>query len=227
MTILFAHEMGHYLTCLYYGIDATLPFFIPSPLGTMGAFIKIRSPFQHRAALLDVGVAGPIAGFVLAVPALIIGLAYSRFVVSDSSAGGIAFGEPLVFKVAAYVMGRIPPAGMDLNLHPIAIAAWFGFLATMMNLLPAGQLDGGHMTYAIFPNFHKRISQALVIVLVPLGIWYWPGWILWVVLLLILRLRHPMTMNDIEPLERRHIWLGWFGLAMFILCFMPTPLYVT
>jgi membrane-associated protease RseP (regulator of RpoE activity) len=227
MTILFAHEMGHYLTCLYYGIDVTLPYFIPSPLGTMGAFIKIRSPFQHRAALLDVGVAGPIAGFVLAVPALIIGLAYSRFVVSDSSAGGLGFGEPLIFKIAAHLMGKIPPAGMDLNLHPIAVAAWFGFLATMMNLLPAGQLDGGHMTYAIFPGLHKRISQALVVVLVPLGIWYWPGWLLWVVLLLIIRLRHPMTLDDTVPLDHRHFQLGWIGLVMFVLCFMPTPLYVT
>jgi len=229
MTILFAHEMGHYLTCLYYGIDVTLPYFIPAPtpMGTMGAFIKIRSPIQHRAALLDVGVNGPIAGFVFAVPTLIVGLAYSRFVAADSTAGGLTFGEPLIFKIAAYLMGKSPPSGMDLYLHPIALAAWFGFLATTLNLLPVGQLDGGHITYALFPNRHKRISQALVIALVPLGIWYWPGWLVWVVLLLIIRLRHPTTIDDSVPLERRHIWLGWFALAMFILCFMPTPLDAT
>ena len=227
MTILFAHEMGHYLTCVYYGIDATLPYFIPSPLGTMGAFIKIRSPFQHRGALLDVGVAGPIAGFVLAVPTLIVGLWYSRFVVADPAYGGISFGDPLVFKIFEYVLGRIPPAGMELYLHPIAVAAWFGCLATTMNLLPAGQLDGGHMTYAIFPNLHRRISTGLVIALIPLGIWYWQGWLVWAVLLLILRLRHPITMQDELPLERRHLWLGWIGLAMFILCFMPMPISIT
>lgn len=228
MTILFAHEMGHYLTCLYYGIDVSLPYFIPAPtpMGTMGAFIKIRSPIQHRAALLDVGVAGPIAGFVLAVPALVIGLALSRFVVTDAAAGGLNFGEPLIFKIVAFLMGKTPPAGMDLYLHPIALAAWFGFLATTLNLLPCAQLDGGHIAYALFPGQHKRISQILVIALVPLGIFYWQGWLVWVVLLLILRLRHPMTLDDSLPLERRHIWLGWIGLAMFILCFMPTPIAI-
>jgi len=228
MTILFAHEMGHYLTCVYYGIDVTLPYFIPAPtpMGTMGAFIKIRSPFQHRAALLNVGVAGPIAGFVLAIPTLIIGLAYSKFVVMDTSEGWIGFGEPLIFKIAAYLMGKTPPDGMALALHPIGLAAWFGFLATTLNLLPIGQLDGGHMVYALFPGMHKRISQALLIALVPLGFLFWTGWLLWVVLLLILRLRHPMTIDDSIPLERLHFRLAWFGLAMFVLCFMPTPIYI-
>ena len=229
MSILFAHEMGHYLTCLYYGIDATPPYFIPAPtpMGTMGAFIKIRSPFQHRTALFNVGVAGPIAGFVLAVPTLIIGLVYSKFVALDISEGGIGFGEPVVFKIAAYLMGKTPPEGMALSLHPIGLAAWFGFLATALNLLPIGQLDGGHMIYALFPGMHKRISQVLVVALVPLGIWYWPGWLLWFALLLILRLRHPMTMDDSIPLESLQFGLAWFGLAMFVLCFMPTPIYAT
>ena len=229
MAILFAHEMGHYLTCLYYGIDATLPYFIPAPtpMGTMGAFIKIRSPFQHRAALFNVGVAGPIAGFVLAVPTLIVGLAYSKFVVMNPSEGWIGFGEPPIFKMAAYLMGKTPPDGMALSLHPIGLAAWFGFLATSLNLLPIGQLDGGHMIYALFPGRHKRISQVLVLALVPLGIWFWPGWLLWFVLLLILRLRHPMTMDDSIPLKGLHFGLAWFGLAMFVLCFMPTPIYVS
>jgi membrane-associated protease RseP (regulator of RpoE activity) len=229
MTILFAHEMGHYLTCLYYGIDATLPYFIPAPtpLGTMGAFIKIRSPFQDRAALFNVGVAGPIAGFVVAIPTLIVGLAYSKFVVLNKTGGEFIYGEPLIFKLFAVIMGKVPPVGMELCRHPVAIAAWFGFLATTLNLLPIGQLDGGHMIYALFPNRHKRISQALLIILVPLGLRYWFGWLLWFVLLLILRLRHPMTMDDSIPLERLHFKLAWFGLAMFVLCFMPTPIYVT
>ena len=227
LTILFAHEMGHYLTCIHYGIDATPPYFIPAPtlMGTMGAFIKIRSPFQHRASLLNVGVAGPIAGFVFAIPVLLIGLAYSRFVVLSSTAGWIQFGEPLIFRIAAYLMGKTPPTGMELALHPVGMAAWFGFLATTLNLLPAGQLDGGHMVYALFPKLHKRISQVLLITLIPLGIWYWGGWLLWVVLLLVVRLRHPMTMDDSIPLERMHLRLAWFGLAMFVLCFMPAPVY--
>ncbi len=149
MAILLAHEMGHYLTCRYYGISASLPYFIPAPtiVGTMGAFIRIRSPIHHRAALLDVGIAGPIAGFVLAIPALLIALTQSRFVVPDP-AGGFGLGEPLIFKLLEFLMGKVPPPGMDLDLHPIGLAAWFGFFATALNLLPVGQLDGGHIAYA-------------------------------------------------------------------------------
>ena len=228
MAILLAHEMGHYLTCVYYGIDATLPYFIPAPtfVGTMGAFIKIRSPFQHRAALLNVGVAGPIAGFMMAIPTLILGLAYSRFAVINPADVWITFGEPVIFRIFAYLMGKTPPDGMDLALHPIGMAAWFGFLLTTLNLLPAAQLDGGHMLYALSPALHKRVSQMLLIALIPLGILYWNGWLLWVVVLLILRLRHPMTMDDAIPLERLHFGLAWFGLAIFILCFMPSPISI-
>jgi membrane-associated protease RseP (regulator of RpoE activity) len=226
MSILLAHEMGHYLTCVYYGIDATLPYFIPAPtpMGSMGAFIRIRSPFPDRGSLLDVGIAGPIAGFVLAIPALTIGLGLSRFVAAGSRF--LNFGEPIVFRLLSIVMGKVPPAGMELNWHPIAIAGWFGLLATALNLLPAGQLDGGHVTYALFPASHKRISQILVVVLTPLGIWFWHGWLVWVVLLLIIRLGHPMTINNYAPLKRRHLHLGWLGLVILILCFMPSPLII-
>ncbi len=226
MTILLAHEMGHYLTCLHYGIDASLPYFIPAPtpMGSMGAFIRIRSPFPDRGSLLDVGIAGPIAGFVLAIPALMIGLGLSRFEVAGTRF--LNFGEPIAFKLLSFLMGKVPPAGMELNWHPITIAGWFGLLATALNLLPAGQLDGGHVTYALFPLLHKRISQLLVIVLTPLGIWFWHGWLVWVGLLLIIRLGHPITINNYAPLQRRHHHLGWIGLVMLILCFMPTPLFV-
>src|SRR5437016_2992037 len=165
MTILLGHEMGHYLTCRYYGIDATLPYFIPTPIppfGTMGAFIKIKSPIQHRAALLEVGIAGPIVGFVLAIPTLIIALAKSGYIAPDPSGSGIGLGEPLIFKAMELIMGKTPPPGMEINLHPIGIAAWFGFFATALNLLPAGQLDGGHVSYALFGRIHKRISMAII-----------------------------------------------------------------
>ena len=229
MTILLAHEMGHYLTCCYYGIDATLPYFIPAPtiVGTMGAFIRIKSPIQHRAALLEVGIAGPIAGFVLAVPTLIIALAKSGFTTPDPAGSGFGLGEPLIFKLLEFVMGKTPPAGMEINLHPIGFAAWFGFFATALNLLPVGQLDGGHVTYALFGSIHKRISQALLFTLVPLGLFYWQGWLLWTTILLFIGLRHPMTLDDSVPLRFRHTALGWIALAMFVLCFTPMPFYLT
>jgi len=231
MTILLGHEMGHYLTCRYYGIEATLPYFIPAPtlVGTMGAFIRIKSPIQHRAALLEVGIAGPIVGFVLAVPTLIIALAKSGFTVVDSSAFSwfnFQRGDPLIFKAMEAVLGKTPPPGMEINLHPIGIAAWFGFFATALNLLPVGQLDGGHVSYALFGQVHKRISQALLFTLIPLGIFYWQGWLLWSTVLLFIGLRHPITLDDSVPLKQRHVWLGWIGLAMFVLCFTPMPFYI-
>src|SRR6266513_2717393 len=194
MSILLAHEMGHYLTCRYYGIDATLPYFIPAPtlIGTMGAFIRIKSPIQHRAALLEVGIAGPIAGFVLAVPALIIALRKSGFTAIDPAASSVMLGEPLIFKAMEFITGKIPPAGMDINLHPIGFAAWFGFFATALNLLPVGQLDGGHVSYALFGENHKRISMAIIFTLIPLGLFYWLGWLVWAVVLLIIGFRHPV-----------------------------------
>jgi len=225
MTILLGHEMGHYLTCRYYGIDATLPYFIPAPtlVGTMGAFIRIKSPILHRAALLEVGIAGPIVGFVLAIPTLIVALAKSGFVAPTSS--GIGLGEPLIFKLLEAIMRKTPPPGMEINLHPIGIAAWFGFFATALNLLPVGQLDGGHVSYALFRGVHKRISQALLFTLIPLGLFYWQGWLLWTTVLLIIGFRHPMTLDDSIPLRTRHAWLGWIGLAMFVLSFTPMPFY--
>ena len=229
MTILLAHEMGPYLTCRYYGISASLPYFIPAPtmVGTMGAFIRIRSPIQNRSALLEVGVAGPIAGFVLAIPALFIALAQSRFVVLDPAESTFGLGEPLIFKAAAALMGKIPPAGMDLYLHPIGLAAWFGFFATAINLLPVGQLDGGHIAYALFGRFHGKISRAFVLCLIPIGVFYWNGWLIWTTILFFIGLRHPSTLDDSKPLSRRHFWLGWLALIMFILCFTPIPFYLT
>jgi membrane-associated protease RseP (regulator of RpoE activity) len=225
MTILMAHEMGHYLTCRYYGIDASLPYFIPWITGTMGAFIRIRSRIPDRASLLEVGIAGPIAGFVFAVPAFIIALVNSRFVVLPEHYFG--FGEPLVFKGLAAFLHKTPPPGMGLNLHPIGYAAWFGFFATALNLLPVGQLDGGHVSYSLLGNLHRKISMAIMLVLVPLGVFYWQGWLVWTTILLIIGTRHPMTLDDAVPLQQRHVWLGWIGLAMFILCFTPMPFYLS
>jgi membrane-associated protease RseP (regulator of RpoE activity) len=223
MTILFSHEMGHYLACRYYGIDASLPYFIPFPsiAGTMGAFIRIRSPFLNRGSLLVVGVAGPIAGFVVAVAAFASSIRLARFVVPGS---GLTLGEPLIFKAVEYLMGMTPPQGMDSYLHPVSFAAWVGFLVTALNLLPAAQLDGGHITYALFGKYHKRISWAVVAVLLPLAIFYWFGWFLWIGILLVIKLRHPSTLHDSVPLQRHHVILGWVALLLLILCFMPAPI---
>ena len=230
MAILFAHEMGHYLTCRYYGIDASLPYFIPVPIppvGTMGAFIRIRSPIYKRSALLDVGISGPIAGFVVAVVVLVLSIGQSKVLPIADLEAGFEIGEPLIFKATAYLMGKTPPAGMDLFLHPVAFAAWFGFFATAMNLLPVGQLDGGHVTYALFRDGHRWISRMVALAMLPLGFLYWPGWLVWFTLLLIIKLRHPPTIDDSIPLERRHIILGWIGLILFILCFTPMPFHIS
>lgn len=223
--ILGAHEMGHYLTCRYYGIDASLPYFIPfpNPVGTMGAFIKIRGPIYDRGSLLEVGVAGPIAGFVVAVFALVLSMSEGRFVVPQGLENEISLGEPLIFKAVEYVMGMTPPVGMDVYMHPVGFAAWFGFLATALNLLPAAQLDGGHITYAMFRGYHKWISWGVVLTLLPLAIFYWPGWFVWIILLLILKLRHPPTIDDSIPLRPRQVVLGWIGFVLLILCFTPAP----
>ena len=227
MSILLSHEMGHYLTSRYYGIDASLPYFIPFPnlTGTMGAFIRMRGPFHNRGSLLEVGVAGPIAGFVVAVAALVVSMGQARFVVMEPGTleNGIRLGDPLILKIVEYLMGKTPPAGMDIFLHPVGFAAWVGFLVTALNLLPAAQLDGGHIAYALFPKYHQWISRIVVAALIPLAIFYWPVWGIWIVLLFVLKLYHPPTVADWYPVQRRHIVLGLIGLALLILCFMPAP----
>jgi len=226
MSIFFSHEMGHYLTARYYGLDVSLPYFIPFPTiaGTMGAFIRIRSPFQDRKSLLEVGVGGPIAGFIVAIGVLVLSLGRSRIEPLTDSA--IRFGDPLIFKIVQHWMGLTPPPGMDCFLHPVSLAAWFGFLATALNLLPAAQLDGGHIIYALFGRYHRWISRGVVAILVPLGIFYWWGWFLWIGLLLFVRLHHPPTLDDSIPLKPRHIVLGIIALLLLILCFMPAPVIV-
>jgi len=229
MSILFAHEMGHYLTARHYGVDASLPYFIPfpSPVGTMGAFIKIRSPIYDRGSLLEIGVAGPIAGFVIAVIVLVISFTQApRFVVPEHLDNTIAIGDPLILKLTESIMGRTAPDGMETLMHPVSFAAWFGFLATALNLLPAAQLDGGHITYALFRRYHKWISGGVVAVLLPLAIFYWTGWFVWIALLLVLKLKHPPTIDDSIPLRPRHVVLGVIGFILLILCFTPAPFII-
>ncbi len=231
LAILLAHEMGHYLACRYYGIRATLPYAIPAPFpfpfGTMGAVIRIKSPFRDRRQLFDVGIAGPLAGFVLIVPALIIGLGYSTDFTPPSLGGTTyEFGEPLLFRLAAELF---VPAGEDwnINLHPVGWAAWFGMLATGMNLLPIGQLDGGHVVYALLGRRgHRTVSYAALGGLVALGIWCFFGYLCFAVILVFMGLRHPPPSVPTGPLDRRRILAAVAGLLLLILTFTPAPVTI-
>ena len=174
LAILLAHEFGHYLACVYYRIDASLPYFLPSPFfGTFGAFIRIRSPIYSKRALFDVGIAGPLAGFVFLLPALGVGLAFSKVVPGIGQHTTFHFGVPALERLLEWMVFPGAAAG-DIYLHPVGRAAWIGVFATALNLLPIGQLDGGHILYARWPNAHKMVSKVLAICLLPMG-WLWLG----------------------------------------------------
>jgi membrane-associated protease RseP (regulator of RpoE activity) len=224
--ILLAHELGHFFTCRYYHTSASYPYFIPAPtlVGTMGAFIRIRSPIVNRKALFDVGISGPIVGFAFAVPALALAILYSKIVPGVQAATQVYFGEPLLMKLLMAILRPGVNAG-DLLLNPVGRAAWVGLFVTSLNLLPGGQLDGGHILYALASGIHKRTTFIVALALVPLSL-AWPGWFLWAVLLLALGFRHPPLMDRWEPLDRkRYIWAA-VGLAVFVLSFMPAPFIV-
>ncbi len=224
MTILLAHELGHYFACRYYGIDASLPYFLPfpSPIGTLGAFIRIRSPIYTRQALFDVGIAGPLAGFVVLVPALVIGIGESKVIHGIASRGDLIFGVPAIERIFEWII--FPGVrSADILLHPIARAAWVGILATALNLLPIGQLDGGHILYAFTGRWHKVLSRIFVLGLVPLGIFYSHSWLVWAALLFFFALRHPVIF-DTTKLDRNRVALGLTALAIFLLTFTLAPL---
>ena len=229
LAILGTHELGHYYACRYYGIDVSPPYFLPAPVitGTFGAFIRIRQRIPTKTMLFDVGAAGPIAGFVVAVPALFLGLALSRVVpLPQTEITVIEFGEPLLFQAAAWlVWGDLPP-GHTLSLHPAGFAAWFGLLATALNLFPIGQLDGGHITYAALGARSTLVTIGGLAALVGLSI-FSLSWIPWTVLLLSTLLvfgpRHPRTVDDAVPLDRaRRLW-ALATAVIFALCFTPAP----
>lgn len=223
--ILFAHEMGHFLWCLRYRVYATLPYFIPAPtlIGTFGAFIRIKSPIPTRRALFDIGVAGPIAGFVLALPAAYVGLMASQPAPELVAQSDVAFGYPLVFHLLyAFVPAHVFAPLTDLYLHPIAVAAWIGMFATALNLVPGGQLDGGHIVYAVAPRAHRVVSRFVMLVLVPLGALFWPGWLLWAFFLALMGPRHPQV-SPYPGLDGPRRLLAWVALVILLLTFMPAP----
>ncbi|HEV2113045.1 MAG TPA: site-2 protease family protein [Terriglobales bacterium] len=225
MLILLAHEMGHYIAARHYRVDASLPYFLPAPtlIGTFGAFIRIRSPIHSRHALFDIGIAGPIAGFVFAVGALMFGLRLSRIAPALVESADLQLGYPLVFHAfKGFVPGS--PAGMQsVYLHPIAIAAWVGMFATALNLLPGGQLDGGHILFALWPAAHKKISRLLIVTLMVMGFAFWPGWLLWGAILMAFGRRHPRV-PQFPALDRKRQWIGAGALLIFLVTFTPSPI---
>jgi membrane-associated protease RseP (regulator of RpoE activity) len=228
MGILLAHELGHYFTCRYYGMSASYPYFIPFPslFGTMGAFIRIRSAITNRKALFDVGLSGPVVGFLFTLPALAFAIAHSKIVpgVAAVSNSQIAFGEPMLMRVLMALL-RPGVAAQDLLLSPVGRAAWIGLFVTSLNLLPAGQLDGGHILYALAHRIHKRTT---LIVAAALGLlaFQWLGWIVWAVLLLAIGYRHPPLIDRYEPVDGKRFAWTVAGLVIFVLSFMPVPIIV-
>ncbi|MCC7033270.1 MAG: site-2 protease family protein [Acidobacteria bacterium] len=228
--ILGCHEMGHYVACLRYGVDATRPYFLPAPLltGTLGAFIRIRSRIPSKAALFDIGIAGPIAGFVVAVPALFAGLALSEVVeLPADQTELVSLGEPLLFRFAAWLIFGDVPDGYSINMHPMAFASWFGLLATALNLFPVAQLDGGHISYAVMGRRSIWVTLAMVLVAVGLAS-FSPSWIAWTVMILLMLVivgpRHPPTLDDRTPLDAARLGLSLVALVMLIVCFTPVPI---
>jgi membrane-associated protease RseP (regulator of RpoE activity) len=228
LTILLAHEMGHYFASRYYGIDASLPYFLPAPsplpIGTLGAFIRIRSPIYTLRALFDVGIAGPLAGFVMLLPALIIGVAQSKVVAGPHQEGDLIFGAPAILQLLEKIF--FPGVkSSEIMLHPVARAAWAGMLATALNLFPIGQLDGGHILYAFVGRRHKLLSRCFLAALVTLALvtrtW---SWLVWAGLLFFFALRHPTIFDD-TPLDRNRVLLGIAALAVFLLTFTLVPIH--
>lgn len=228
LTILGAHEYGHYRMCKRYGVPATLPYFIPAPppfiLGTFGAVIKIKARLPDRNALFDVGCAGPLSGIAVAIPACIYGIATSD-ITPLTGKEGIILGDSLLFSLISFMIKGPIPQGHDLVLNSVAFAGWFGFLVTAFNLLPIGQLDGGHILYSVIGNKAEKYSRLLLFVLIPMG-FFWPGWFFWAILLFIMGFKHPPTIYDFVPLDSKRRLLSFLILIIFVLTFIPVPIEV-
>jgi membrane-associated protease RseP (regulator of RpoE activity) len=231
LAILGAHEFGHYYACRYYRVDASLPYFLPAPLpltGTLGAFIRIRQIIPGKRELFDIGIAGPIAGFLVAIPVLLVGMSLSRVTALPADTSGfVELGEPLLFKAIAYLFYGTPPEGYSINMHPMAFAAWFGLLATALNLFPIGQLDGGHISYAVLGRWSTFVTLATVVALIGLT-FISSSWLVWTVLTVVMLVafgpRHPRTIDEDVPLDSGRLWLALGALVMFVICFTPAPI---
>lgn len=230
LAILLVHESGHYVMCRLHGVSASLPYFLPAPpvifpLGTFGAFIRIRSRFPDRRALFDIGAGGPWAGFVVALAALVYGLSQSTILSAPMASGGLELGDSLLTSFLTRVVLHADPS--TVALHPVAFAGWLGMLVTSINLLPAGQLDGGHVLYAAFRRRTRFVPFVIVAALVWLGWSGWPGWLVWAVLItLLVGLRHPPTLDDLRPLGAARTFGALMSLLLFVVTFVPEPFRV-
>ncbi len=232
MSILAFHEFGHYFAARRHNAAVSLPFFIPVPypvtlFGTMGAFIKSRTPFKSRKELFDVGVAGPLAGFIPAGLILVLGYYNAEFVRSAKPLEPVIFGDSLFLLGLKAILLPALPSGYELVRNPLIHAGWVGMFVTMMNLLPLGQLDGGHITYALVgKRHHKYIANGFLILLLGLA-FIWMGWLFWAALVtFVIKVKHPPTLDDSAPLDRRRLILGWTAVMIFVLTFVPIPLRV-
>jgi membrane-associated protease RseP (regulator of RpoE activity) len=228
LSILGVHEMGHYTAARRHHVEVTPPYFIPAPpvglsIGTFGAFIRIKSPLPHRDALMEIGAAGPIAGALVAIPVLVIGLKMSAVhPVLPGDGFHIRLGEPLLLKAANYLVFGAIPLGHDVVLHPVAFAGWLGLFVTAINLIPAGQLDGGHIAFALFGGRYEKVSRLVPFLLAPMGL-FWAGWFIWAALLLFLGTRHPRPLFEAIPLSPGRRVIGYAAGLLFLLCFTPAP----
>jgi len=228
LLILLVHEFAHYITSRRHGIEASLPYFIPAPtlFGTLGAFIKMRSAITTKNALMDIGASGPIAGFLVSIVSVVIGLHYSEIHALPPQTGEmIVLGDSLLFiALTKIVIGSIPDT-YDVYLHPVAFAGWIGLFVTSLNLIPAGQLDGGHIAYAILGEKHRWLSKVMIGLLLLLG-YFFQGWLVWAVLLLLLGSKHPPILHPEEPLDPKRKAVALIALLIFILTFIPIPVSI-
>ena len=229
LAILGCHELGHYVACRYYDVDASLPYFLPVPFtltGTLGAFIRIREPIPYKRWLFDIGIAGPIAGFVVAVPALFLGISLSH-VAPVQGENGLSLGEPLLLKAVSWIVWGSLPDTQTLVLHPVGFAAWFGLLATALNLFPVGQLDGGHISYAVLGRRSTYVTVAMIGVAIVLS-YFSASWIVWTVVVIAMLfafgVRHPPVLDEDVPLDRPRQILAIVAAIIFALCFTPAPI---
>lgn len=230
MLILLCHEMGHYLFARKHRVRASLPYFLPAPplpglpIGTFGAFIRMRSLPADRRILFDIGAAGPWGGVAIAIPAVILGLSLSEVRPLNPLEGGLFLGDSLLFSVLTRLVLGVSGNDVNVELHPIALAGWFGLFVTFLNLLPVGQLDGGHVVYSLFGRLHRWISRGFLIVIFFLGFHGWLGWFFWVGLLAFLGVDHPPTHDSFSSLDLRRKVYAWSTVVLFVLTFMPVPL---
>lgn len=228
--ILGAHEFGHYWASRKNHVRASLPYFIPAPpffiAGTFGAFIQIKDPIPNRRVLMEIGASGPIAGFIVAVPILIVGLLLSH-VSENSHVRGLNFGSSILLQVFTKLILGVTPLSTDVNieLHPIAFAGWIGLFVTALNLLPIGQLDGGHIIYSLFRTRYDILAKLFFLLLLPLG-YFWTGWLFWAFLITLFGFRHPPLIDESILLEKKHRIMGYLSIVIFVVTFIPIPFEV-